>query len=462
MLDTRQFLWTDPFSHTKADEVWINHSWLGQLFWAMLFRWGWVSLGLGLATIVTLAFWWVWLACQGNLYIKTFSLILAAISSSIIWAARPQMLSFLLTALVLYLLHRFKQDSVTEIRRTRLLPWFPLIIILWVNLHGGFAIAFILMLCYLVGEAFNLLLPVNQPVHPLPSTNPDQPSSLSWPAWKHLALTFIICLLVVVINPHTWQMWFYLFRTVNIEVLHDFIAEWQSPNFHQPIIQPFLVMLLLLLTVIARSKRQIDWTDLALLGGWLMMSLMAARHIPIFALVATPILVKHATVALETQFGPVRLGNLRPPSRMMNLINWFLLGIIALGPIVQVGGTFSPANLQRAEADRFPVEALAYLREHQPPGLLFNSYNFGGYLMYHLWPDYEIYVDGRTDLYDDMFLRHYLNVILARPGWEIRLLQEQIRLIVIEANAPLALRLTTSTAWHKTYADDQVKIFERR
>jgi len=463
MVESGAILTTDPFSHTQNGQLWVDHGWLAQIIWyEVLAVGGWPAVALALAAIVTLAFWLTWLQCEGNLYLKAFALVLAAISASIIWAARPQMVSFLLTALAALILYRFKRNSLDQPGRAaagqsksmlwapgnRVLLWLPLIILLWVNIHGGFAIAFILMICYAVGEAFNRFT--------------ARENNLNWQPWRHLLLTIFISLAVVWINPNTWQMWLYPFRTVGIGVLRDFIAEWQSPNFHQPIVQPFLLMLLLMLAAFARSGRKVDWTDLALVGAWTTLSLFAARNVPVFALVCTPIFVRYANAALKEQFGPISLGRARRLSKPVYLLNWLLLGLVLLGAAAQTIATLSPQAIRKAEAERFPAEAVRFIEETAPPGPLFNSYNFGGYLIFKLWPAYPVFVDGRTDLYDDAFLRNYLATVAALPDWQTQLDDSNIQLIVIEQNSPLALVLTQHPGWNKLFEDDQAIIFKRQ
>ncbi len=166
----------DPFSHTQAGQLWIDHGWLAQIFWYGLFAWGgWALVSLALAALVTLAFWFIWKQIEANVFIAAMSMILGAIVSSVVWAARPQMISFVLTAVVAYLLHRYKREDKS------LLPWLPLIMVVWVNVHGGFAIGFMLMVAYLMGEAVNNI------------TRHDQDPVVSWSRLKHLLIIMAIC-----------------------------------------------------------------------------------------------------------------------------------------------------------------------------------------------------------------------------------------------------------------------------
>jgi hypothetical protein len=107
-----------------------------------------------------------------------------------------------------------------------------------------------------------------------------------------------------------------------------------------------------------------------------------------------------------------------------------------------------------------PVDAVRFLQAEQPPGPLFNSYNWGGYLIWEL-PNYPVFVDGRTDLYDDEFLTEYLSVVLAQEGWEEKLDRYQINLVLIEPESMLGRILDEQGHWQLLYGDHQAMIFAR-
>jgi hypothetical protein len=446
---------TDPFSHTRLGAPWIDHGWLAQiLLYALYALGGWAGLSLGVAAIVTLAFVWVYRASPGNSFLRAFGVVWAAITSSLIWVARPQIISFLLTALVAYLLDSYKRHN------GKLLPWLPLIVLVWANIHGGYAIAFMLMLCYVAGEAANRLLGHRgDPV-------------LSWRQILHLCLVIGLSFLAVGINPNTWQMWLYPLRTVGIGVLRSFIQEWQSPDFHLVWQQPFLILLLLTILALARSGRRADLTDLALLALWTASALLAVRNIAIFAIIAVPILVRYGTAAWERQLNSwqelewaqpwLRAGG-RPlaSSQKLGILNWLLLTLVAVAALSRIYLQLTPAAIEESIRASLPVDAVTYVQDQHPPGPMFNSYNWGGYLLFTLWPDYPVFVDGRTDLYDDAFLRQYLTLYLADDGWEALLDQYKIRLVVVETNSVLAKFLRLDPAWHEAYDDEMAVVFTR-
>jgi hypothetical protein len=184
---------------------------------------------------------------------------------------------------------------------------------------------------------------------------------------------------------------------------------------------------------------------------------LAGRNIAVFAVVAAPILTQHADDAIRElqERWPVlrRLTNSAPPSRGSQVLNWILLALVAAAVLVKVALPLNPATTTEAIAQYAPVGAANYLKVTPTPGLLFNSYNFGGYLAWALYPNRLIYVDGRTDLYDDIFLNEYLNAYQAGPGWQQTFVKYGIATVVVETNAPIALELRQTPGWAVRYSD---------
>jgi len=286
----------------------------------------------------------------------------------------------------------------------------------------------------------------------------------------------------VVVNPHGWQMWLYPFRTVGIGALRDFIQEWRSPDFHLSFTWPFIAMLLLTLAAMGRSARRADWTDLGGVGLWTFWSLFAARNIGLYGLLTVPLLARYADAAWGSYLPGGGQGNLRQlggtkgteeaPSVSMRSfsrrqssltrLNWVLLGLIIVAALIKIGVVLAPQEAVKAEEDTLAAKAVLFIQQNSPPGPLFNSYNWGGYLIFKLWPAYPVYIDGRTDLYDDVFIRRYLNVAAGGEGWLQALDEDGINLVLIESDSTLAKFLSRDPAWVELYRDDLATIFGRK
>ena len=95
----------------------------------------------------------------------------------------------------------------------------------------------------------------------------------------------------------------------------------------------------------------------------------------------------------------------------------------------------------------YPVDAVEWIGRNMPSGQMFNDYHWGGYLLWTL-PEYPVFVDGRTDLYDDELLKEYIHVINGEQGWEQVINAYQINFIIIPKDTGLARELSLPVLVH--------------
>lgn len=449
ILSHREIPRTDPFSFTRENQPWIDHSWGSQVILYGVYKLfggtgqpgdgGNVGLAFYTALLATGGMLFVYLMCEGNAYTRGLVVLLAAATAAVFWSARPQMISFFLSAVTLYLCFLYKRKHIDRL-------WLiPVLMIVWVNLHGGYAIGFIILFGVIAGETLGRLFD---------SANPDV---LTWRQIGKLCLITVIAALALVINPNTTQMWGYPFRTFGIGVLQQFIQEWASPDFHRHETWPFIFLLLGTFAAVGLSKKRLDWTDLVLVSGIAFMSLYSGRNIATFAIVAAPVLSRHLNTWLEERGW--RLARPRPARGMALALNIVLLVVISLGAIAKIAYALNPIMVATAQIDALPVDAARFLNTIQPDGKMFNSYNWGGYLMFAV-PQYPVFVDGRTDLFDDQLLSQWLETEQGH-NWQTTFQQFNIHLTVIEHDSGLAEALRrVMPIWQEIYQDKQASIFQ--
>jgi hypothetical protein len=223
------------------------------------------------------------------------------------------------------------------------------------------------------------------------------------------------------------------------------------------------------LAAVGLSRRRIDGSDLALVAGFAYASLLAGRNMGPFALVAAPVLSRHISTILQRWGRAARArGWLRPPRRAsrppsagMAVVNWLLLALV----IAAAGAkAYLPLraefNLEN-ERKTLPVEAIEWIQRERPQGAMFNSYNWGGYLIWQLWPDYLVFVDGRTDLFGDELLSQYLEVQFARPGFQKVLDEYGVNFVLTEAQGFTDNFLALDDGWMQAYSDDVAVVYVR-
>lgn len=447
-VEHRALLQVDVFSHTRQGEPWINHSWLSQIIlYGMYAALGDPGLALYMAILASAGMFFVYRQLSGDPMVRGLVIVLSAAAAAIFWSPRPQMMSFFLSTVILYLLWLYQKRGIDRL-------WLiPPIFLAWANLHGGFAIGFILLTLALVGDTLRWL---SAKLHALPEEGdlPTLNSSL------RLVVIGLVSAAVVSVNPYGPALLLYPFRTVGIGALQDYIQEWASPNFHNPQTWPFIWMLLGTLVAVGLSGKRLDWRDTVMVAGTGYSALLAQRNIPTFAIVAAPVLSHHISEWLA-QYSFRLNWDRRPRTAGLAAANVLLLALTVIGALVWVVSVLNPVALTESRRERFPVDAVEFLREERYPGPIFNSYNWGGYLIWEA-RDYPVYVDGRTDLYDDQLLRDYLNTYLAQSGWDERLYQDGIATVLVEETSPLAQVLRTEPEWDRVYDDDRAVIYTRR
>src|SRR5207244_4134372 len=158
----------------------------------------------------------------------------AAVSSTPHWLARPHIFSLALTVIWYHLLNDF------QYRQKNRLFLLPLVILIWVNLHGGYILGIFLLGIYVVG---NLVAWI---------TNRGPNAEHFLQNSKSLLLIMIVCILVSMINPQGYRILLFPFELTSDRFLMDNVQEFLSPNFHQPL--PFKYLLLLLIAIVASSR----------------------------------------------------------------------------------------------------------------------------------------------------------------------------------------------------------------
>jgi hypothetical protein len=86
-----------------------------------------------------------------------------------------------------------------------------------------------------------------------------------------------------------------------------------------------------------------------------------------------------------------------------------LLGVLLLA--------FPLRNYYRFDPDVFPVSAVQWLEAHSQEGRMFNAFDWGGYILFHLWPSQQVFIESQTDTNGEL-TRHYETVVTLSSGWE--------------------------------------------
>jgi hypothetical protein len=432
----------DPYSFTRFDERWVDHEWLSQVFIYALYRAaGWGGLIAGFAVIVAAAFLLVFRRSPGQPFIAGAVMVWGAIASIPCLGVRPQMLTLLMASIFLLLLER-------SYDRPNLLWWLPPLMLFWVNLHAGFAVGIAFLLLFLIGDALDLAFGYKD-------------AQLSPARFRQLALIIAICVAVVALNPYGLEMYRYPFQTLHSRAMLAYIGEWLSPNFHESRYLPTLLLMLATLLLPALSQRRLRPRELLLLTVTTYAALRSVRHIPIYLLIAVPLVSAMIEACLRARGKTALLG---APPRSLTSAKLIANAILLAGFLCFVVARLHYVVLRQPETEskEFPAAAASFLMTSRPAGPLLNHYNWGGYFIWKLFPAYKVYIDGRADLYGDTFMDQFAaSYYLKGKSWQDPLSEWGIRTVVLPPDAPLIVALRAMPAWKEVFADKQAVVLTR-
>ena len=434
IIDTRSIPHTDDYSFTKQGSEWVAHEWLSEVIMAAIYRvTGLVGLVTIFSLVIVIALWLMYRRCDGRPYAAGIALVLAAAASSPLFGVRPQMLTLLLASVYIVFLERFDPKA-----HTRRLWWLVPLMLLWVNLHAGFALGLALIGLYIVRAVLDG----------------------DWDHVRPLLIVLVVCTAVVPLNPNGFRMFSYPYETLTSASMAAFIQEWASPDFHKSTYLPLALLLLGTFGAMALSPKRARAGEIFLVLITALGALRSVRHIPIFSLFAAPVLANHLwAIAKERGWDkPLTAAEARPNGIQLLINVVLLLAALALG----VSRIWHFASHQRDYAMlRNPVAAVEFLKSQHLPGPIYNRYGWGGYLVYQLYPEYRVYIDGRADVYGDQFFTEAMNTYDGLRNWQEPLNRYGIQTIIIDADGPLSSLLRTDNEWAKVYEDDQAVIFRR-
>ncbi len=423
----------DPYSFTRAGVLWVNHEWLSDILMFALYRFtGWTGLIAAFAVIISATFVLVFRRCQGSASLAALVTVWAAFATSPVWGVRPQMISLLLASVLL---------TLRETDR-RLAWWIVPLMWLWANLHAGFALGIVLLLLFFLGDAIDVLLGA-------------QPWPEAKPLLERLGMILAASLAVIPLNPYGFRLFSYPLETLRSPGMQNFIVEWFSPNFHDLNYLPFLAFLLTTIVAVGSVPRRLSASQLLLLVVTLFAALRSVRNISIFVLVAAPLLFEGLSACLRRMSS-----NPSPaPTRRGLILNGAMVLAVAVFALVRVQTV--AVQQSEAEAAQFPAAAVAYLAANHLPQPMLNHYNWGGYLIWKLYPDYRVFIDGRADVYGDSLMEDFASVYYLNRNWKKPLEQWKIQTVILPPEAPLLQALESTGGWRQAYSDGQARIFVR-
>jgi hypothetical protein len=424
----------DPFAWTTAGardayageartrQFNLTHEWLAQVIFYALWRAGGASATVAARAIALTGF----CALTGLIAWRRRGSVLGALAATLASASvaqafaldRPYLFTWLLLAATM---------AILEFRRPLWL--LPPLFVVWANCHSGFFLGWVVLGAWC---AESIVLRRREPA-----------------LWIAAGLS----VLASALNPNGFQV---LRTLVDYQgsYLTSRLLEWARPSLWPP--NAFSVLLAAAFAVLVWARRRVRIADWLIFAAYAAAALAAQRNAILMALLA-PILI---AAYLPWKF------------RLPAATGYVLAALLAAG--IGAGAIRGSFFQLRTAEWKVPRGAADFLALHQVTGPMFNTYEYGGYLIWRLWPGQRTFIDGRA-LSESVF-RDYARILYnhdasdGMPSGEDLLNRYGIQVIVMNTFeyatgqvyllAP-ALADPAQTAWKLVYNDPQALVFMR-
>lgn len=375
---------TNLFSYTNKNFPFVDHHWLSEaVFYIMASLSGIYSL-IFFKTFVIIAsfFLLIFFSSRKNSFILTISL--ATLFAPLMLERadiRPEIFGYLIFSYMI---------SVTlfEYKNIKYFYIFPLALMLWINLHISFVFGVFLLLIYIIKSVNYYRLKIF--------------------SQHKLLFLMLISFLFLLINPVALKGVFYPFS-----IFHNYgysIVENQSIFFLwnlllDPILKYFVILfpLYLLILVLLSTKRK--FTEIIIFVVFLIISIKQIRHIPFFALTSIPI----GAIAFRGVEKMV-IRRISIKKEKLIFIGSIVISIFQLCFVfIFISGIY-PSIFDRSNRFGFGYKIDAekgadFLLKEKLPKNIFNNFDIGGYLIYKVYPEYEMFIDNRPEAYPKEFIQ---------------------------------------------------------
>ncbi len=424
----------DPFSQLGQEEhtPWVAYSWLYELLLYGCFQTAGAAGVIGLRYLLVMLSWggigWFLLRHARSGWIALGLLALVTISLRPFSPERPWHFTIFFTTLTLHAVICVREGS--SWRRFWVLP---ILYVLWANIHIQFVMGFaVLGLAWLAALA-----------EQLKAERPERRMITRQLFW--LGLSCALATLLTPFHLHLYRViWEYATQTKALAL----VMELQPPDYSQWYNWPMIV--LALMAVVVSIRRGLRIWDLLLLASGCLFSMRMQRDLWYGVLAASAVIVQS--------------GRERPESRRL-ISAWTIFGMSALAAaLISIAWQLvlsKGKTIAMVHEETYPVKAVEFIREQRLPGPLFNTFDWGGYLIWAL-PERPVSMDGRTNLYGEERLIRSMDTWSAEPGWENDPDLQKSHLIIApkkRSGKELAEALKSSPRWLVKYEDDTAVVF---
>ena len=414
ILNTGAFIYEEPFLALSDGQRWVYDQWLSGLLLSSIFEIGsWELLVVFSFSLILLTFFpFVWartLQDSNSAIWSGLSILLSLKLLTLHAITRPLVFSFLLFAILLCLLYRFRQQLLAGSLSSGLSFAIPFLFIAWVNIHPYFAMGLVIFGLVLFGMMLDQVVLTRFKVPPK--------------SWKMASLVFLLSIAVTLVNPYGYAVHLQTIAQGLDPFFSVLYSEWRPLDFTSPEgeLFQFVIGIIALAAIFSEDfRKRYGFAELLPALALIHFALGSVRGVPLVGIFIAPLLAcafkDLAGLPWFSRFPFLRRkGGCRVIIQpgVSSVVMPIFCGLV-LGYVV-----FSDRSTNMAEAafepsrELYPYEALSTLREwgRDEPITIYSSPNLGGFLIFNGYPEIKPMLDDRNTVNSQEAYQDYLDLL---------------------------------------------------
>jgi hypothetical protein len=417
----------DAYSYSSPGARWINHEWLSELIFYIVYKFsgstGLLTLKLFIGLIIALLISLSVSESVKSLFLRLLLIMLPLSVISYGFATRPQIFTYLFFTIVIFLLNRSE--------RTGDLKWlysFPIIFLAWSNLHGGFTAGIAILSIFFLVKIF------------------------SGKNIKGLLLIVFLSTAATFLNPNGPELWKFLLNTLT--GARPYLPEWGRVTFTSHFVDYFAVVIIAFFALLF-SKQKKDIYEITVLILALVISFLHNRHVVLFAVLFSLYAPKYVESFIGGRFAALEK-KLSPAAQSAILT--------AFSAIFFYGAFFAgkedPFRIEVPE-ERYPVNAVKFMKDNRISGNIFCFFDWAQMCIKELSGQVKVFFDGRyRTVYSEDLIRNYFEVLYGERDHNEYLGRfPETDIMLLHPDNPLARKLSNDKGWIAVYASPASEIF---
>lgn len=435
ILSSRAIPPADIYSYTAYGAEWINHEWVSEALMFYIFNTfgspgllvGKTLIGLVIVTILS----WICFNRKTNPLSYGIVLVTSVFIMSPGFMTRPHLMTFLFTALFLLVI-----DLSLE-KRMNILWALPLIMILWVNSHGGFIIGAGILPVITVLEYISCFIKKKNKNH-----------------LRGMVVWTLITEASMLMNPYGFKLLIFLSETLS---LPRSISEWNTVSlFDLSYLRLKIFSICVILSFFIQRHKSRYW-EIGIIIVAMLFAFLHQRHTPIFAILAAPFLAEK----LSGVENVIKRNNRYLSHSSYLILSIFIVCVIGYQLIITMNKYKKTGFNIIVDPNVYPVMAVQFLKMNNIKGNLLVPFDWGEYAIWKLYPDNRVSIDGRfRTVYPEDVIEAHFDGARSQEGWNTLLKRYPTDIVLARRNLFYRGMITVNTDdWVYIYSDSISMIF---